>query len=98
MLTSWNLDESGRLVLEMAWDCLIRFEQGRDAIANDGPVVKDRIGEPRPHQASTIERDNRQLLLKYLKALNLDSEIKPMESPPWANQHRNGHASAQKNG
>lgn len=54
-----------------AWD---RYQQARQTLATEGPIVFDRFGQACTHPAIAIERDSRAAFLRLVKALDLDVE------------------------
>ena len=63
-------------LLNGACECLDRAE-ARQAIEQDGPFFRTRYGEIRPHPGLAVERDQKALLARLLRGLNLD-----VDSPP----------------
>jgi len=70
----WDFDEAALLLLESALESFDRMRQAQAIIKRDGPTQTDRFGQAKVHPAVLIERDSKALLLKQLKALNLDLE------------------------
>jgi len=71
-------------LLTAACECLDRASEAREAVARDGPFFKTRYGEIRPHPGLQVERDQKGLLARLLRELNLDSELpsEPYSRPP----------------
>jgi len=61
-----------------AWD---RAQQARRILEEEGIVVPDRFGQPKPHPAVAIERDSKALFARLLRELAFDVEP-PAESRP----------------
>lgn len=76
----WLLDETGLLILQSAMEAFDRMTQAQGIIAQEGPVVADRFGQPKQHPATLVERDSRAAMLAALKALHLDLE--PLNDGP----------------
>jgi P27 family predicted phage terminase small subunit len=73
-------DEGGLLLLETALTALDRMRQAQAQIAKDGPIVRDRWGQAKPHPATVVERDSRTGMLAALRAMHLDLE--PLHKGP----------------
>ena len=71
-------------LLTAAAECLDRCSQAREAVTRDGLFFKTRSGQIRPHPALGIERDQKTLLARLLRELNLDidSPAEPYSRPP----------------
>jgi P27 family predicted phage terminase small subunit len=67
-------DEPGVLHLTQALRAYDRANQARETLANEGLMVKDRLGNTRPHPAATIEVNSTRNFLSCMKALGLDME------------------------
>lgn len=65
-------DDAGVLLLQTALESFDRMRQAQRVIAADGIVVLDRFQQPRQHPATLVERDAKNMMLRALKALNLD--------------------------
>ena len=65
-------DEAGLLLLGTALESFDDMRAAQLIINRDGPIVKDRFGQFRQHPATLVLRDSRNLMLRSLKALNLD--------------------------
>lgn len=57
-----------------AWD---RAAQAREILAESGPVIDDRFGQPKAHPAVAIERDARIAFARLVRELDLDGEPLP---------------------
>lgn len=73
-------DDAGLLTLQTAMEAFDRMRQCQQAVAEDGPQVRDRFDQCKPHPLLTVERDCRSQMLAALKALNLDLE--PLRDGP----------------
>lgn len=73
-------DSAGLALLEVAARAWDRFEGARKVLDAEGPVIKDRWGQSKPHPAANVERDARAGFLAALRALNLDLE--PLKNGP----------------
>lgn len=67
-------DTAGIALVTQASECLDRQRAAQAAIAEFGPIVKDRYGAPKLNPACNLEKDARNGMLAALKALNLDLE------------------------
>ncbi len=76
----WDLDPAGLLILQSALESWDRLKQAQNLIAKQGLTVVDKYGQVKMNPAVQIERDSRALMLRHLKALNLDLE--PLNSRP----------------
>lgn len=65
-------DSAGRLLLENALTAFDEMRVAQAIVAKDGPVIVDRFGGKKQHPATLVVRDARNLMLRSLKALNLD--------------------------
>lgn len=59
-------------VLRLALEAVDRCEQARLAMAEDGPVIEDRFGQPKPSPWVAIERDSRIAAARLFRELSLD--------------------------
>jgi hypothetical protein len=80
----WSLEPHQLRILEEALVALDRCEQAREAIAEDGAVVKDRFDQLKAHPAIGIERDSRISAARLLRELCLDVEVPDEARPPRA--------------
>jgi P27 family predicted phage terminase small subunit len=83
LVSDFGIDDAGGLELVLT-ACLAhaRAQDAREAIAKDGAVTRDRFGQLRAHPAVAIERDSLSLLVRALRALNLeldDDDLSPRE-------------------
>lgn len=62
-----------------AWD---RVQEARETIAAEGAYYTDRFGQPKPHPALGVERDNRIAFARLMRELDLDAEPAPDPRPP----------------
>ena len=71
-------------LLNAACECLDRATQAREAVDRDGAFFKTRYGEIRPHPGLQVERDQKALLARLLRELNLDVDLpaEPYSRPP----------------
>jgi len=58
-----------------------RLAQNREAIKKDGPYHKDRFGNLRPHPALIEERNNKIILARLIRELNLSEEPESPRPP-----------------
>jgi phage terminase small subunit len=65
-------DDAGMLLLGTAMESFDRMREAQRILATDGLCPLDRFNKPRQHPATLIERDAKNLMLRALKALNLD--------------------------
>lgn len=83
IVSGWELDDAGLLILQSACECLDRVRQAQDLITREGITVADRFGQVKQHPATLVERDGKAALLRHLKALNLDIEpLNTIGRPP----------------
>ncbi|MDE2456678.1 MAG: P27 family phage terminase small subunit [Burkholderiales bacterium] len=68
-------DSAGLALLRAAAEAFDRSQQARALIAQEGLMLPDRFGAPKPHPAVAIERDSRTQLLAALRALKLAPEV-----------------------
>ena len=73
-------DAHGRMLLAAACQCIDRMVEARQRIEVDGSYYVDRWQQPKEHPAHKTERDNKILLCRILRELQLD--IDPPESRP----------------
>ncbi len=69
------------LLAAQAWD---RAAEARDIIALEGPVIKDRFEQPKPHPAIAIENQSMLTFAKLLRELGLDL-VRPDDPRPPSN-------------
>lgn len=67
-------DAGGVAVLIQACEALDRLRDAQQIIKRDGPEVRDRFGQQRPHPMLAVEKDCRAAYMAALKQLNLDLE------------------------
>lgn len=73
LVTEFEIDDAaGFLLLQQAMEAFDETVAARAAIEKDGAVIQDRFGQKRQHPAVLNLRDARNLMLRSLKALNLD--------------------------
>ncbi len=81
LVTEYGLDdEAGLLLLQIALESFDRMRSAQAAIDKDGPSVRDRWGQVKPHPLLTTERDSRSGMLAALRAMNLD--VEPLRDAP----------------
>src|SRR5438067_2291367 len=74
LVKEWSIrDAAGLITLLTACQALDRLREAQAMLKAEGIVVTGRAG-PRPHPASTVERESRAGLLAALKSLSLDLE------------------------
>jgi P27 family predicted phage terminase small subunit len=66
------VDAAGLAILTAGLEAYDRAQGAKSLLDKDGPVFRDRYGQPRVHPAASVERDNRAAFLSALKQLNLD--------------------------
>ena len=60
LTTDYVLDDAGgMLLLRSALEAFDRLQDARKTLATDGAIVRDRWGQPKPHPALAIERDEK---------------------------------------
>ena len=64
-------DAGGLLLLRSALEAFDRLQQAREILAREGPIVRDRFGQPKPHAAVGVERDARGQMHSALRLLQL---------------------------
>lgn len=81
IVTEYGIDDdAGLLLIQTALEAFDRMRECQKAIKRDGPQVKDRFDQLKPHPLLPIERDARSQMLVALKQLNLDLE--PLRDAP----------------
>jgi P27 family predicted phage terminase small subunit len=65
-------DAAGLMLLQQAMHAFDETVVAKAAIEKDGAVIEDRWGQKKQHPAVLNLRDARNLMLRSLKALNLD--------------------------
>lgn len=65
-------DPAGLLLLENALNAFDEMTTAAALVKADGQVITDRFGQKRQHPGTLVVRDARNLMLRSLKALNLD--------------------------
>ena len=80
IVSGWELDDAGFLVLENALESFDRMRQAQEMLAKVGLVTTDRFGQQKVHPAVLVERDAKAGLLRALRALNL--QIEPLHDTP----------------
>ncbi len=76
-------DDAGLLLLTQAMESFDRLREAQAILATEGITIKDRFGQVRQHPATLVERDAKNMLLRSLKALNLDIQPPgPIGRPP----------------
>jgi hypothetical protein len=69
-------------LLTHAAHCKDRIEQARQTLDAEGSTFVDKFGQPREHPAARHERDQKILLAKLVRELNLDSDLASESRPP----------------
>jgi hypothetical protein len=76
-------DVAGRIVLEQICSAADTIQVCVDAIARDGPLVRNKNGGFRDHPLLKIELQNRSFVVRMLHRLGLDAEpLKSVGRPP----------------
>lgn len=65
-------DAAGFLLLAEAMAAFDEVQAAKEILERDGSVITDRWGQKKQHPAALNLRDARNLMLRCLKALNLD--------------------------
>lgn len=65
-------DPAGFLLLGSAMEAFDDMRKAQVILDRDGLTLADRWGQQRQHPATLVLRDSRNLMLRSLKALNLD--------------------------
>lgn len=65
-------DPAGRLLLNCAMEAFDDMRKAQAILDRDGMTTEDRWGQQRQHPATLVLRDSRNLMLRSLKACNLD--------------------------
>ena len=65
-------DPAGFLLLDCAMRSFDDMQAARAILQRDGLTITDRWNQQRQHPASLVLRDSRNLMLRSLKAMNLD--------------------------
>lgn len=68
-------------LLEGACQCWDRIIEARATIKKEGMYFTDRFGQPKEHPAHATERNNKILMSRLLREINLDVEL-PQSRPP----------------
>lgn len=80
VIETYELDSHHLHVLTMACEAMDRSTEARKLIEEQGMVYMDKAGQPKPHPAVIVERDQKDLFRRLLRELNLSEE--PAESRP----------------
>ena len=71
----YELDDTGLLILINALTAFDRMRQAQEIIKDSGVLFEDRFGQVKQHPACLVERDNKQTMLRNLKALGLERAV-----------------------
>ena len=72
ILTDTELREAAQLsMLTCGLEALDRKERARELLNAEGEVYRDKWGQPKPHPATTVERDNRAAAMRIFQLLGL---------------------------
>ena len=83
-----RLEDRVRLILlTVAAECYDELRRAKSQLRADGPTIKTRFGEIKPHPAVTAERSARRGMLEALAALNID--LKARDHVPVAERRAN---------
>lgn len=69
-------------LLRLCCEAMDRCEEARLALAENGPIYRDRFGCPRPHPSVAIERDARISVARLMREIGLDSASPPTAPRP----------------
>ena len=69
----YELEPHHVLILTGACECMDRIAEARKRIEVEGCYLANRRGELRAHPANQVERENKILLARLLRELNLDT-------------------------
>lgn len=76
LLDDYHLDDAGgRLLLASACEAFDRLHQARRILRREGPVIRDRWNQPKPHPACGVERDARNQMHAALRLLKLEPGV-----------------------
>lgn len=83
-----GIEDRVRLILlTVAAECYDELRRAKSQLRADGPTIKTRFGEIKPHPAVTAERSARRGMLEALAALNID--LKARDHVPVAERRAN---------
>lgn len=80
ILDDYDLDDAGRLILQVALEAHDRMVEAQETIRREGAIIRDRFGVPKQHPATYVERDSRTAMLAALRQLHLD--VEPLHDGP----------------
>lgn len=78
--SGWALDDSALLLLESGLESFDRMRGAQKILKKEGITTVDRYGQTKQHPATITENNAKMMMLRTLKALNLDLE--PLNSGP----------------
>jgi len=82
VLKDFLLEESHELqLLQEAAGCLDRIAEAQAEIEAKKPYFNDRFGQPRPHPALNVEKDQRVLFVRIVRELGLQVESEEYSRP-----------------
>jgi hypothetical protein len=79
---AYDLEDHHLTVLQVALEALDRLRQAQEALAEEGPVYRDRFGAPRKSPWVSIEENARLQFLRGMRELDLDAEAPADVRPP----------------
>ena len=82
ILEDYDLESHHLKLLQSMCEVWDRIVEARERVKKDGAYYTDRFDQPREHPALKIEKDNRILLARLLRKLNLDLEVSDGPRPP----------------
>ena len=79
----WAIDDSGRMLLEVALRAMDRRDAALTLIAKEGLVIEDGKGRTRAHPALSVAKDAELVILRGWRQLGLDvAPPGPIGRPP----------------
>jgi hypothetical protein len=93
VLTDWELEQHHVRLLLAAAEALDRAQEARDILEKQGLTFNDRFGAPHARPEVKIERDARNVFMRTIRELDLDTAPPPPPSgrrPPSLRSNRRG--------
>ena len=81
IVAEYELEQHHLKILESACRCWDRILEDREVIEKEGRFFKDRYDQPKPHPAVDDETKQKNLFMRLIRELCLDS-IEPDEKRP----------------